>query len=129
MNLLAIAERDAAFILQDADKGFGVPITVTDPTGKEEIVNGRAGDVHALIDPDTGAVFSVRNAHCTFNKKTLLDLGFQLPQAEPDTTKKPWKFKFADRQGLELQFTVSETRPDNTLGIITLMLELFKDAT
>ena len=126
-NLRAIAERDLEFILEDVEAGWGNPIVVTNPDGLTGVVNGQTGEVHALVDPETGATISVKTAHCSMRQKTLFDLGFTLPKAQPDETKKPWVFQFADQNGIVRQYAVSEARPDNTLGVITIMLEFFKD--
>jgi hypothetical protein len=127
MNLREMAERDMGAMLEDDVAGFANSITLTDPSGKTEIIKGRTGQVHALIDPDTGIPVSVKNAYCSIRIKTLFDLGFKLPKAQPDNTKKPWTAQFADINGIIRKYRVNESRPDQTLGLITLMLEDFKD--
>lgn len=126
MNLREIAERDLEITLEDDEKGFGIPATVTDPAGTSAILKVQAGDIHLVLDPGTDAEVNTRVAHISLRIKSLENAGLGLPRAEPDTDKNPWLFEFADANGHIRKFTVSDVKPDRTLGLVTVILELIK---
>ena len=118
MNLRDIAEQDLETTLEDAQMGFGWSITLTDPKGRTGNFVGQSGDIHFLIDPETGQGISGRFAHVAIRIKSILDssAGFQeLPSKE-------WKIIFNDLYGSAYNFIIEEARPDRTLGLITCLL-------
>jgi len=125
-NLREIAADDLKFILEDGEMGFGVNCNITNPAGVTEIFQVQSGDVHLLLDLATAASVSVRTAHVSITLATLKEKNFEIPKREPDENKNPWIFEFPDAVGISRKFTVVEARPDRTLGIITIILELLK---
>lgn len=126
MNLREISERDLALTLEDADNGFGIPATITDTVGNSAVINVQGGDVHVLYDPDTDVKISSRTAHIVVRIASLTAAGLEMPKAQSDQSKNPYTFEFADSNGVIRKFIVSEARPDRTLGIVTVILELIK---
>lgn len=127
MNLREIAEQDLALTLEDSENGFGLPSTVTDTAGNTAGISVQSGDVHVLYDPDTDVKVSNRTAHISIRISSLTAAGLEIPKAQPDQSKNPYTFEFADSNGVSRKFIVSESRPDRTLGIITVILELIKE--
>jgi len=127
MNFREIAENDLSFTLEDNDFGFGWPINVTDPDGLSADVFGQQNDIAFQIDPQTGESVSGRIVEIVLRIKTLTDAGFaSLPKQQADKTKKPWIFVFDDVSGNSGTFTVKESHPDQTLGLIFCQLEVYK---
>ena len=52
--------------------------------------------------------------------------GFAIPEGIPDENSRPYKVEFADLSGVKSLYKVSDARPDKTLGIVLLILELYK---
>lgn len=126
-GLRQTAEADLAVILEDADTGFGWPITVKDPAGKEESLTGFSGDIAQAIDPDTGQAVSGRLAQVTLRISSLVAAGFtDLPRNISRKTSKPWLITFDDINGNSFTFKVQQSNPDRTLGAVKCILELYE---
>ncbi len=127
MGLREIAEADLAITAEDADTGFGFPITVTDPLGAVAVLTGLSGDIASLIHPDTGVAVSGRQASIALRIKSIVDSVLTgLPENIPESTKKPWLVAFNDINGNPFTFKVSSSNPDRTLGLVTCLLELYE---
>ena len=127
MNFREIAEQDLGITLEDSVYGFGWPVTVTDPNGLSDSLNCQQNDIAFQIDPQTGASVSGRIVEIVLMISTLTDAGFaSLPKQQADKTKKPWIFVFDDISGNSGTFTVKESHPDQTLGLIFCQLEVYK---
>ena len=122
MGLKNIAQNDLQKIIENAVTGFGVEITLIDPSSVEYDLKGFANDIFQSIDPDTGQIVSGRVAQISFSLKTLLDDGIGIPIGIADTSIKPWLVRFTDLSGSPVTFKVMSTAPDRGLGIINLFL-------
>ena len=126
-GLRQTAEADLAVVLEDADTGFGWPITLTDPDGKVGSLVGSSGDIAQAIDPDTGQAVSGRLAMVTLRISSLVAAGFtDLPRNIANTTSKPWLIAFDDINGNPYTFKVQQSNPDRTLGVGKCILELWQ---
>jgi len=128
MNLREQAELDLAATLEDKEHGFGWDCQIDNGAGKTDTFIVQTGDVHLLFDTDTGVPVKNRVAHATIRVSSLLAKGFEMPKRRPAENQNPWIFTFADTAGKSYKFTVADTLPDLTLGLITVVLELLKDA-
>lgn len=126
MTLIARAEADLASILENRDRGSGVPVTLTSPDGTEAELSGISTDISQLIDPDTGQAVSGRAASAALRITSVLDVFGNLPVGIADTSGKPWLVTFADIAGVSHTFKVAQSNPDRALGVITLILELYE---
>lgn len=126
MSLRQLAEADLSAILEDGVTGFGWPITVTDPKGRQAPLSGFSNDISQLIDPDTGVLVSGRLATVSLRIASLLAAGLTLPQGIADATRKPWLIKFDDINGNPYTFKVAESNPDRALGLVVCVLELYE---
>ena len=123
LGLRAIAENDLAFVLEDADYGFGWPITITDPTGLQQSLVGASSDIAQIIDPDTGTLISGRLATATLRISTLQTVFATLPEGVTDAAVKPWLVTFDDINEKSFTFKVAKSNPDRKLGVLFLVLE------
>lgn len=126
MGLRELAESDLGMILEDSVNGFGLSITVTNPAGKVLVMTGYSNDIAQVIDPDTGLAVSGRAASVSLRIATLNANTMGLPEAIPDTTKKPWIIEFADYAGLNYKFKVSSASPDRAKNVVLCDLENYK---
>jgi hypothetical protein len=124
MGLRSDAEQDLAVILETSDCG-AVPIILVNPAEEAEDFNGQSGDISQVIDPDTGQAVSGRLAHVSLRISTILSRGFEMPRGIARESQKPWLVIFTDFQGAAYRFKVQSSYPDRTLGIVTLLLELY----
>jgi len=125
MGLRQQAEADLAFILEDDTTGGGWPITVTDPDGTSGSLTGISGDISQVIDPDTGTAVSGRLATASLRIASLTAAGLNIPRGIADRSRKPWIVVFDDINGNPYTFKVSESNPDRTLGLVTVILEAY----
>ena len=126
MGLRTQAEADLEFILEDDIYGFGYPIVVTDPDELSKPLTGYSNDIAQIIDPDTGQAVSGRLASAVLRISSLTAAGLGLPVGIAETALKPWLIKFDDINGNEFTFKVSQSNPDRSLGIVSLILELYQ---
>lgn len=127
MNFREIAEQDLAITLEDNQYGFGWPINVTDPDGLNKDLFGQQNNVAFKIDPDTGTPVSGLIVEVSLRTKSIFDAGFSaIPEPQPDTTKKPWIFQFDDINGNSGTFTIKETNPDKSIGLILFQCETYQ---
>lgn len=127
MNFREIAEQDLAITLEDNVYGFGWPVTVTDPDSLSSSLFCQQNDIAFQIDPQTGESVSGRIVTIALRISSLTSAGFtSLPKQQADKTKKPWIFEMDDVSGNSGQFTVKESHPDQTLGLIFCQLEVYK---
>lgn len=137
MGLHAQAERDLGTALESPGD-WGRPFVLTDPDGFESPVQlyGRRGDIGELMDLATGVTFSGRHVTLSVRSSTILGVGgfSSLPVGIDDSDAKPWTVLF-DLLGSSPSasstnfFRVAESRPDDDLGIQTLILETYAVAS
>lgn len=131
MSLRAQAETDLASTLE-AIGDFGLAFTITDPAGlTSSALVGQSGDIAALIDPDTGQAVTGRLAHLVVRISSFLTdpAGFtDLPVGIADQNTLPWVVSFLGVSTPAFLWKVKHSRPDRTLGIVTLVLEFYEVA-
>lgn len=124
MGLRDLAEKDLGRILEDDARGFGWPITLTDPAGLSSTgLVGFSDDIGQLIDPDTGALVNGRLASVALRISSLILQGFALPRGVADQASKPWVVTFDDINGTAHTFKVRQANPDRALGMVVCILE------
>lgn len=127
MNLRELAESDLGVIMEDSVDGFGWDITLTDPAGTEVSLTGLSNDIAQIIDPDTGQAVSARLISVALRISSIIDAGLTLPEGISDSSKKPWVVQFDDLEGNSYTFKVAQSNPDRALGVVTLLLEFYKE--
>lgn len=151
MSLRTLAESDLSFILEDADTGFGWPITLTNPAGATISLTGFSNDIAQVIDPDTGQAVSGRSASCALRISSIREQGanlvtecgeplaecnepqmeagnvaFGIPRGIADADSKPWIVTFLDINSFSHTFKVIQSNPDRALGVLSCLLELYE---
>lgn len=127
MSLRSRAERDLGAILENSARGFGWPITLTDPAGlSDSTLVGFSNDISQIIDPDTGQLVSGRLASVALRLSTLFAAGFSIPEGVADTTAKPWVVEFNDINGTAYAFKVRQANPDRAVGLVVCVLEAYQ---
>lgn len=128
MGLREQAEADLGMIIENTSE-WGWPITLTDPDGKTEALVGLSNDISLAVDPDTGMLVSGRTATVALRISTLRAKGFaENPKNIPDSNRRPWVVGFRDINQVPCLFKVIKSNPDRTLGIITAVLETYRQA-
>lgn len=126
MNLREIAEFDLSITLEDDEKGFGVPVKVTDSSGNTADLIAQTGDVHLLYETGNDQNVTNRTPHISLRISSIVAAGLELPSVAVDSTTNPYTFEFTDQNGNIRKYTVTEPRFDLTLGIVTVILDLLK---
>jgi hypothetical protein len=122
-----MAEQDLGNTLEDSVNGFGISATLIDTTGNSAVLNIQSGDVHLLFDTGGDVRVNSRTAHASVRIASLIAAGLEMPKAQPDQSKNPYIFEFADANGASRKFIASQPSPDRTLGIVTVILELMTE--
>ncbi len=127
MGLRETAEQDLGTIMEDSATGFGRPITLTAPDGTVGLLTGFSDDIAQVIDPDTGQAVSGRLASAALRIAHIEAKlpGKGLPVGIADAAIKPWLVAFDDINGNSFTFKVAQSNPDRTLGLVTLILEIY----
>lgn len=105
---------------------FSVELTVTakDVNGvvlPDFVIQGLATRHRENFSPDTGLPMVGLNAHCSFNEKTINDLGIATRNAKNEIIVKDWLVKWSDAVS-EVKYKIEEPSPDETVGHIRCLL-------
>lgn len=125
MNLRQQANADLEAILGDASAGFGWAISVTSPAGVTAALTGFSTDIGHVLDPSTGTMVAGRRASVALSIAKLALAGLGIPRGVSDQSAKPWVVVFADIAGVTRTFKVTESMPDQAIGIVTCILESY----
>jgi len=126
MSLRTLAELDNKAILEDTETGFAWDISLTSPNEVTEDLTGYSNSISQVIDPDTGQVISAKAVSVAINISSILEVFTELPKGIADAGIKPWIVTFQDLAGTPKIFKVEKSNPDETLGMITLILEAYE---
>jgi hypothetical protein len=125
MNLVAQAEQDLTFTLEDKNNGFGIELTFFDGRVDEDdapISNKiicQTTDIGYFIDPQTGCGVAGRQVELTCRISRLDNLGYSYP-------KKNWIIEYKDTNNNTYNLSIQQVRPDRKLGVYNLLVEGYK---
>lgn len=104
--------------------GFEVDITITTPDNSTSAnIKGIAMKHHLSIDTD-GREVSAKNAHITIIEADLVAASYPVRDAQNDEVKlKKHKVSYPDSTSNIKNYRISRTYPDETVGVITCILE------
>ena len=125
MALRDIANADLREIVNDDDTG-GVDCVITDPNGATASFKVFYNDIHQSIDPGTGDIVTGRQSTIAVLINELIDEGFDGIEGVVDSDSKPWLVTISDANGVSYTHKVAESYPDNSIGIMVLMLEIWE---
>jgi len=101
--------------------GFQVNVSLTSPDGKVVSIKALAVKHFTTVDTD-GNQINTKNARVTLVENNLITLNYPTRNAKGEVNLKSHKLDYADSTGILKHFVVKEWYPDETLGIITLIL-------
>ena len=125
MNLVAQAEADLAFTLEDTESGFGIDFTIVDPEKNEYKLKGQTTDIGFFIDPNTGVGSNDRYAEINFRLSSFIaEGGTEYPEVNTG-----WYIKDVASNGIRSSenYSIQITPIDRKIGlmkIIARMVEL-----
>lgn len=118
-DILDLAKQNAREILNG---GFNTELTITPLGGGSVVVKGLATK-HSQGFDTNGLPVIGDNTHCTFSELDLNDLEVVTRDAKGNLNIKGWKVSFTDAIGT-YEYKFGEPMPDNSLGIIRIMLSV-----
>jgi hypothetical protein len=123
-SLIQLAKRDSRHFVTKG--GFETLITVQTPAqDKTETLTGFATKHWFSFDTD-GNPTNSKNVHVCISETDLVNLGFTVRKANGEISLLKYFISFADSSGLTKKYVVRENMPDETLGLIILILGDFK---
>lgn len=122
-DILDLARRDAAMITNAG--GFDVDITFKE-SGGDVVVKGTSSKHHLAYD-ETGQRVSSKNAEVTVNEADLIAAGITVRNTTGEVDLRRKVISVADSTGNQKTYVVRERFPDETLGIIVLILGDYKE--
>ncbi len=121
-----MARADTRAFLNDSLTGSAVPIAITPPGLPARTLMGWSNDIGLLVDPDTGQAISGRIATVALSIADLAAQNLPIPESEHSTSAKPWVISFLDGQLDNYVFSIVETHPDRTTGIVTCTVDSYR---
>ena len=119
-SILQAAIADAKKIINSG--GFEEAITLTTPSGDLTLeITGLASKHHLSFDTD-GLPVNAKNAHCCIDEQVLLDAGYPVRNAKQEIALRNHRVSFKDSSGIVKNYVVKDNQPDETFGLITLIL-------
>ena len=118
MDLLSQARQDVQTIREGE---FSADITLDDGLGNLTTVRGMAAKHHLGINPDTGAPINSKNASISISEQTLVDAGYPV-RTDNEVAMTGRKVNYTDSAGVDAQYKIDEVWPDETLGLIVMIL-------
>lgn len=106
--------------------GFQTSITFTNPsTSQVATIQGLAMKHHFTVDNEGTAVSSM-NAHITVSEDELTEAPYVVRNATTNELAiKGHIIEYIDSTGVSKSYKISETYPDETLGIIYILLQYY----
>jgi len=124
MNLIDQAKADIEQITSNLNE-FAVEIIFTSPTEQTATISGLHTKIHLGVDTDGLAVNS-KKAHISFSEKFLTDASYPVRNSSGEVNLRNHRVSVKDSTGNLKNYTVKEIFPDETIGLITCMLDDFE---
>jgi len=102
--------------------GFQEAITLTTPSGDLTLeITGLASKHHLSFDSD-GLPVNAKNARVCIDEQVLLDADYPVRNAKKEIDLRTHRVSFKDSSGIVKEYVVKENQPDETFGLIALIL-------
>lgn len=124
MSLIERAKKDWKRITSNTNE-FGVEIILIAPGNETATVNGLHSKHHLGIDTDGNAV-NTKNAHITVAEDLLVQQNYPVRNSKGEVSLKDHKVVVKDSTGIDKNYYIKEWFPDETIGVITCILGVFK---
>lgn len=126
MGLIERAQQDAKTFTTNTND-FGVSITLTKPAdvSNPEVsvtVVGYHTKHHTSWDPESGEVVDGKRAHITVSEEALTDEGYPTRNSDQEVAMVGHRVTVSDSSGVSKNYVVRQTFPDETLGLIVMIL-------
>jgi len=118
-TLIDRVKKDVAYIVTKG--GVDVEITLTPPGGAAFTVRGIPVRINRLVEEHEGSYVNTPFSHVSIIEQDLIDAG-QSARVNKLGTMKGWLVSWSDAVQ-SWTYTVSETMPDDTVGLISLILK------
>lgn len=123
-KLFDLAKRDAKFFVTKG--GFQEEIILETPVGDKSIsITGFATKHHINFDTD-GSPVNAKNVHITVSETDLVLSNYPTRNAKGEISLLNHRVIFKDSSGEDRRYKVNEQFPDETLGLIVLILGDFR---
>jgi len=122
MGILDLAKADAEKFVSDPD-GFAVSAIFTSPDDDTATVSVLHTKHHMGVSPETGALINSRQAHITVAERLLSIENYPVRNSSGDVAIKKHKVDVKDSTGIVKKYFIMECYPDETLGLLTCLLE------
>lgn len=123
-KLFDLAKRDSKFFITKG--GFQEDITLETPSGDKVVnITGFATKHHISFDTD-GSPINAKNVHISISESDLTTLSYPIRNSREEVFLKGHKVFFKDSSGVVKKYIVNECFPDETLGLIVLILGDFR---
>lgn len=122
MGLIEQATKDIQQILSNPDE-FGISIKMAAPNGQIANIIGVHPKVHLGVSTE-GNVISSKQARATFAERTVkfANSNYPLRNSDGNIDLEGHIFSMADSTGITKDYVVQTWIPDETIGIIVVML-------
>lgn len=108
------------------NKEWAQAVAFTSPLGQYVTVNCLANKHHVSVN-EMGVAVNGKNASVIVTEKALIDAGYTVRNASNEVALIGHKVQWADSSGTSCSYQVSQTYPDETLGLIVCILGDFKE--
>lgn len=98
------------------------PLRFVDRKGFEVSVDGIATKHHINVDTE-GQIVNTKNIHVSVSEKSLTDLSYPTRNDRGDVSMKKHVVYFTDSTNVEKKYYIIEAYPDETVGVLTFILE------
>ena len=123
-DLFQLAKRDAKFFVTQG--GFEVDIQLTTPTSDKTVsLTGFATKHWVNFDTDGNPV-NAKNVHVCIDESVLVANGYPTRNLKDEISLLKHKVSFEDSSGVVKNYVVRESFPDETFGLIVLILNDYK---
>lgn len=115
-----LIKRDAKWVVNQG--GFEHPMTITNPDKSVSLsLTGLASKHHISFDSDGNQV-NTKGIFVTVDEQVLQDAGYPVRNSRSEVALLNHVVAYADSTGVVKSYVVRENYPDETLGIILLIL-------
>jgi hypothetical protein len=126
MGLIEQAKNDWKNITSDRN-GFGVELTFFAPAGETATVTG-LHTKHNTQFNDDGSRVNSPNVHVSVSEQLLIEQYYPVRNAAGKVEMKNHLVEARDSNGTLIKYTVDQAWPDQTVGVIVLILGNYKSA-
>ena len=123
-KLLQLAKRDSKRFLMSG--GFEEDIILKTPNGLNQVSLTGFATKHWISFDTEGLQVNSKNAHVTIDENHLVLKGFTVRNAKGEISLLKHLVSFIDSSGVLKNYVVKSNYPDETLGLIVLILEDYK---